>query len=153
MKKVKIVNGAYGYKPEGSFFTKVITANDPPIEVDDKEAERLVKIGVARIFEDTLPEWLRAEYEDPKLPAETKFEDLKIKELIAICTEMGLDASKCRKKSDYIDLIKAASEPQMPEDGVSDEKANAVMPEANNAEDGVSDGEGAPKLDVEDPVV
>lgn len=48
MKKIKIIGGRYGYiSPNGAFFVK--TDNSAPFEVDDKEADRLIKRGVAEI--------------------------------------------------------------------------------------------------------
>jgi len=47
MKRIKIINGTYGHRPEGSKSTHPKTANDGPFEVNDSEAERLVAMGVA----------------------------------------------------------------------------------------------------------
>lgn len=48
MKKIKIIGGRYGYiSPSGVYCVK--TSDDPPFEVDDGEAHRLIKRGVAEI--------------------------------------------------------------------------------------------------------
>lgn len=48
MTKIRITGGCYGYvAPNGRFSPK--TPLDPPFEVENGEAERLVKIGVAEI--------------------------------------------------------------------------------------------------------
>lgn len=48
MKKIVITGGRYGYiSPSGVYDVK--TAASAPFEVDDKEAARLVKLGVAKI--------------------------------------------------------------------------------------------------------
>lgn len=48
MKKIKIIGGRYGYiSPNGAFSVK--TENSAPFEVNDKEADRLIKRGVAEI--------------------------------------------------------------------------------------------------------
>lgn len=49
MKKIKIIGGRYGHiSPNGAFSVK--TENSVPFEVDDKEADRLIKRGVAEII-------------------------------------------------------------------------------------------------------
>lgn len=48
MTKIKITGGRYGYiSPTGVYSVK--TSDDPPFEVEDSEAARLVKRGVAEI--------------------------------------------------------------------------------------------------------
>lgn len=48
MTKIRITGGRYGYiSPAGTHSVK--TPNDPPFDVEDSEAERLVKLGVAEI--------------------------------------------------------------------------------------------------------
>lgn len=48
MKKIRIIGGRYGYiSPNGAFSVK--TENSAPFEVDDKEADRLIKRGVAEV--------------------------------------------------------------------------------------------------------
>lgn len=49
MKKIVITGGRYGYiSPSGVYDVK--TTASAPFEVDDKEAARLVKLGVAKIY-------------------------------------------------------------------------------------------------------
>lgn len=48
MKLVRIVNGTYGHKPEGSRFIIPTTAGDPPIMVPDEKACDLVQRGIAQ---------------------------------------------------------------------------------------------------------
>lgn len=50
---IRIINGTYGHRPtlangEKSNFIEPVTRNDLPIEVDEKEAQRLVDSGVAQ---------------------------------------------------------------------------------------------------------
>ena len=50
---IRIINGPYGHRPtlsngEKSNFIVPITRNDLPIEVDEKEAQRLVDAGIAQ---------------------------------------------------------------------------------------------------------
>ena len=65
---VRIVNGTYGYRPmvrqpDGSMrqspYVVPTTSRDAPISVTEKEAERLVNLGVAE-YVDVLPENLSA---------------------------------------------------------------------------------------------
>lgn len=45
---IRIVNGTYGYRPNGSpHVIMPVSAGDPPISVDDAKATELVKSGVA----------------------------------------------------------------------------------------------------------
>lgn len=47
MKFIKIVNGTYGHKAPGAKGIYPKSAGDPPFEVDDAKADRLVALGVA----------------------------------------------------------------------------------------------------------
>ena len=51
MKTIKIIGGAYGHRKDGTGSVCVKTSSDPPFEVDDKEAKRLVGLKVAKIAE------------------------------------------------------------------------------------------------------
>ncbi|MGN1370194.1 MAG: SAP domain-containing protein [Aristaeellaceae bacterium] len=49
---IRIINGTYGHRPKlangkDSPYVVPVTRNDPPIEVDEKEASRLVEAGIA----------------------------------------------------------------------------------------------------------
>lgn len=48
MKKVKIINGTYGHRPEGAKFITTVKAGEV-VEVSDTEAARLVGLGVAAL--------------------------------------------------------------------------------------------------------
>ena len=48
MKLIKIINGTYGFRPQPHVVERK-NANDAPFEVNDEEAERLVRLGVAAI--------------------------------------------------------------------------------------------------------
>lgn len=47
MKRIRIINGTYGHRPEGSARLDPKNATSPPFEVGDAEAERLVRLKVA----------------------------------------------------------------------------------------------------------
>jgi len=54
MVKIKIINGIYGHRPEGQMMVVPTTSQDPPIGVDEEEAERLVAEGIARYVDESL---------------------------------------------------------------------------------------------------
>lgn len=47
MRTIRIVNGVFGHRPEGSKYIEPKQAGDPPFSVDDKQAARLVALKVA----------------------------------------------------------------------------------------------------------
>jgi len=51
MVKIKITRGTYGFKQDGGSISPK-TVKDPPFEVDKKEAERLITLGVAARVDD-----------------------------------------------------------------------------------------------------
>ena len=51
MKLIKLIQGAYGYRAPGSLVTELVTTKSDPFEVDDKEAKRLISLGVAQYAE------------------------------------------------------------------------------------------------------
>ena len=52
MVKIKITRGTYGFKQDGGGSIYPKTVKDPPFEVDEKEAERLIALGVAARVDD-----------------------------------------------------------------------------------------------------
>ena len=48
MKLIKVINGIYGYRPNGGNAVEPKTCTDPAFFVSDEEAERLVDMKVAR---------------------------------------------------------------------------------------------------------
>lgn len=55
MKLIRIVNGTYGHKPEGSRFIIPTTAGDPPIMVSDEKARDLVEKRIAQYVAEEHP--------------------------------------------------------------------------------------------------
>jgi len=55
MKLIKIISGTYGLRTKGAAFVDPKTPASEPFAVDAKEAERLVKLGVASIVMDGVP--------------------------------------------------------------------------------------------------
>lgn len=105
MKKVVIVLGGYGYQrnPEGP--VDLITKKDGPIEVSDAEAERLVKIGVAKYAAE---ESVQPVKEDEPLNEDDPLKDVTLNELRARAKELGLSAGG--SKVELYERIKAAEE-------------------------------------------
>lgn len=55
MKLIRIVNGPYGHKPEGSRFIIPTTAGNPPIMVSDEKARDLVEKHIAQYVAEEHP--------------------------------------------------------------------------------------------------
>lgn len=51
METIKIIRGTYGFKHTENGVISPKTVKDPPFEVDNKEAERLIALGVAACAE------------------------------------------------------------------------------------------------------
>lgn len=47
MRTIKIINGVYGHRSAGSKFIEPKRAGDPPFQVEDAKAERLVALKIA----------------------------------------------------------------------------------------------------------
>lgn len=107
---IKIINGTYGHRPEGSNYVIPVAAGDPPISVDDIEAERLVKLGVAVIPlpDAPLPEGGKV---GESVPAEIaghldpeQFKAYTVAELKKLAADMEIDVTG-KKKDEIIAAI------------------------------------------------
>ena len=47
MRTIRIVSGVYGHRPAGNRYTERKRAGDPPFEIEEDKAARLVALGVA----------------------------------------------------------------------------------------------------------
>mgnify|MGYP003301700070 CR=1 FL=1 len=129
MKKIKIILGTYGYMKNGIPPVDLIDMNSNPIEVSDAEAERLVKLGVAKevteiavekhaITEETATGYLDAE----------SLEEYTIDELKDLASKLGIEFKSKIKKEELIKLI-AATEVDYPvEEDAEDEEADNEEP-------------------------
>lgn len=92
MKKVVIVLGTYGYQrnPEGP--VDAISEKNGPIEVSDSEAERLVKLGVAKYATE------ESTYKVENPSNEDPLKDIKINDLRAKAKELGLSAAGTKEE-------------------------------------------------------
>ena len=86
MKRVKITNGLYGYRPEGAKHPRPVPADGLCI-VTDAEAARLAALGVGIVLD---PEQLK------------ELTNAKLKEL---AEEMGIDTAKLKTKAQLIAAI------------------------------------------------
>lgn len=131
---VKIINGIYGYRPAGRSVVIPTTPKDPPIGVDEAEAERLVELGVARYVNERPAIAVAADVATPLTAEETDnsvdnmdadadgesgssepeaddasdAEDLskwKYEDLKKLASDLGLDTGKLRKKEALIQAI------------------------------------------------
>lgn len=122
MKKVKITNGIYGYRPDGGIVVPVSPA-DNPIDLSDDEAERLVKLGIAAMIDST-------ELEEV---AET---------IIQTPGQAGITVEDA--VPDTADTGAVA----MPQGGKVDREAGEDTPEENGGEEGAQDAQAKPSYSV-----
>lgn len=145
MAKIRVTRGGCGiaYKDANGVARHACkTPESGPFECDDAQAERLVRLGVAKYVTTAAPaqEEPEADVKEPEQPAEADKEPEKIKghldttdletwdynELKKLAAEMGVE-SKSKKKADLIAAIVAveieadAEEPdELPELGAAD---------------------------------
>lgn len=111
--KIQIISGTYGLRVN-SYTVSRKTPDDPPFDVSDDEAKRLVGLGVARIVEkiptqeepdETQPDNTETTEELPAYSA-----DMKLAELKEVAAAYGVDASKAKSKAEVIALIEGSQE-------------------------------------------
>ena len=131
MKKVMIINGTYGHKPEGSKFINPVRAGEV-VEVSDEEAVRLMELGVAQHYIEIEPEMLHltvateaecenADDTDGNLPycengvldiVDGRFTvaslmEMKRADMEKLAVDLGVDISKCKNKSEIAEVLVA----------------------------------------------
>ena len=130
MTTIKIINGTYGHRPEGSNYVIPVAAGDPDISVDDLEAQRLVGLGVAVIVQ---PEVTAPADGDngESVPAEIaghldpdQFKGYTVAELKKLAADMEIDVTG-KKKDEIIAAIcavevTAPADDDAPAPGVED---------------------------------
>lgn len=112
MKTVRIIYGTYGYHVNGR--VKPIRPGNEPIEVQDKEAERLVSLSVAEYVNDISDnENFNVDIEVQDKEADeiittnldrAQLETMKLEDLKLLASDMGIDI-KGLKKAEIIDLV------------------------------------------------
>lgn len=134
--KIQIISGTYGLRVNGYTVIRK-TPDDPPFDVSDDEAARLVKLRVARIVEE-IPEAALAEkpvQPDPEdiedgentEPMPAYSESMKLAELKEVAAAYGVDASKAKSKAEVIALIEAAQATDQDEE--QPPEISAALPE------------------------
>lgn len=121
MKKIKIIGGRYGYiSPSGVYSVK--TAESAPFEVEDSEAERLIKRGVAKIIGADADVSAKGAADNDKLPTvpadddenddESEYDDIPEyneestnAELQAIAKEYGIELPPRANKAQLIEIL------------------------------------------------
>lgn len=117
MRKIKIINGSYGHYEQGRLAPK--DRQSPPFEVEDAEADRLVKMEVAIYADEAVatPSAPIAEEETSENPpeeeapeidaeeADTSLESMTINELRSIAAERGIKLRAGMKKAEIITLL------------------------------------------------
>ena len=135
MKKINIVVGTYGYRKDDTSAVELIDKNSDAIEVSDKEAARLIKLGVAveaGAVVATEPAGAE-ETATGHLDAES-LEEYTVPELKDLAKKLGLKTSGTKDE-----LIKRIS------------AAEVEYPVAEDTEDEVADTEEPPELEAVDP--
>lgn len=150
MLTVKIISGTYGCKIKGRIVPKDLTSE--PFELEDAEAKRLVSLGVAEIItegvatggngKETNPPSVNPSNDENGSNGENEgenditghldaeqLEEMTIKELKALATDMGIDTGKFKVKADYIQAI-VAVEVSAPADEENGENPPDISPEA-----------------------
>ena len=143
---VCVKNGTLGYS-DGSIVT-VKHRGDPPFELEDGEAQRLIDMGAVVEATAGHPAPVATPPGDDPDPASGKnlsdgenapegqetarldpdqLQSMTLAELKKLAEDMGLDASELRKKSDVIDLI-TAEDVYAVEDGEAPPDLNAEAP-------------------------
>lgn len=156
MVKVRVINGTYGYKDPKSGYVTPVKAGDPPIEVTEEKARRLVDVlHVAEYVEvtaetdsgtkhsadigkaaGTTEKKASVEPASPKKLFEKLTPDSKIAEMKAVADLIGLKFKFGTTKAEaYKALAEAFTEAE----------------NADNAGRNVDSGEDAPNLSPEEP--
>ena len=112
--KIRILAGVYGHRESGR--VKAVKAGDPPIEVDDANAARLIAAGVAEAVEEPKPKAAaqpepEVETEEPDEGFPEFSEKMTRAELEAVAREVGLEEKEIKgaqNKGDLIDLLEQA---------------------------------------------
>lgn len=106
MTKIEIIGGRYGYiSPSGVYSVK--TVDDLPFEVEDSEAERLVKRGIATIIrDDNAPlNDMRGSEEDGTGEFPKYSTDLSVSELRAIAKNVGISFKVGTTKEEMVAVL------------------------------------------------
>lgn len=108
--KIRILAGVYGHRENGR--VKAVKAGDPPIEVDDVNAARLINAGVAEAVEEVKPKAAAQPEPEAETDEAEAFPEYSEKmtraQLEAIAEQVGIepeDIKACETKADLIDML------------------------------------------------
>lgn len=134
--KIQIISGTYGLRVNGYTVIRK-TPDDPPFDVSNDEAARLVKLHVAKIVDEI---HAKAPAEEPVQPDPEDVEDgkvteplpaysesMKLTELKEVAAAYGVDAGKAKRKAEVIALIEAAKATD--QDDEQPPEISAALPE------------------------
>ena len=135
MKRVKITDGLYGYRPKGAKHPQPAPAGSLCI-VTDAEAARLASLGVGVVLEDIPEEDTTGAVATPAEGEETahldseQLKELTNAKLKELAEEMGIDTAKLKTKAQ---LIAAITDVPL-EDAISGEEDDEGAPAGLGAE-------------------
>ncbi|MCM1040429.1 MAG: hypothetical protein NC434_14015 [Ruminococcus sp.] len=154
---VKIIRGTYGYRPNPDEVRVVRKdSHDPAFELDDKEAKRLISLGVAEKCSPVMSPDSKDNLNPPDtgLPEMTAedIESMEFNNLRKAAKAYGLDTKG--SKEDLIMRLKerliSANSNDDP-DGAADGDPDGA---ADGDPDGTADGDaGLPTLEVQEPII
>ena len=126
MKRVKITDGLYGYRPEGAKHPQPVSAGGTCL-VDDEEAARLVELRVGVVVGDVPSDDISSAVATPAEDEEAahldpeQLKELTNAKLKELAEEMGIDTAKLKTKAQ---LIAAITDIPL-EDAIPDEEEDA----------------------------
>ena len=131
MKKINIVLGTYGYRKNDTSPVELINSESGPIEVSDKEAERLIGLGIAEEVKKTAG---TKETATGHLDAES-LEEYTVDELKDLASKLGLEFKSKTKKDELIKLISGTEVEYPVAEDTEDEEVDDEEPPVLNAAD------------------
>lgn len=119
--RVRIIQGTYGY-PNGKY-PVAKTPNDPPFELDDAMAARLLRLGVAVAVPDEAPPAAPASPTQAQAAPEPTRADL-----AAQAAALGLKVGKSATKAQIQAMINEHTPPEDEEEGEAPPQFDAAPP-------------------------
>lgn len=101
--KIKIIAGVFGHR--NGKRVEAVRAGDPPIEVEDELAQRLIRQGVAEAVEVKATEQAQAEDEDEGEAFPDYSDKMSRAKLEAIAKEVGIDEDAIKEAENKAALI------------------------------------------------
>ena len=146
--KVKIVRGYYGYR--NGKVSELKDKNSLAFELDDKEAERIIGLGIAKAVSVAVSEKKDADMVTGHL-TEEQLRTLPYSKLKQLCKELGVSAvGKQEELIARIVAIEVQASQQDEEDVDNSDSSNIDMEEDDSEMDG-SDGDCPPELEAAAP--